>query len=173
MTRLLSSLHDDVNTLWPSDGTCYVMIKTLFMGSLALIFMRTVGALQSRRRLNPVGSKFNWQSLPIQWVVLENRHGSSLFWCAPSCLRDWTLRNHSIAWPNVTWLACVPWVPAFAIHYCDVIMGAMTFQITGASIIYSTVCSDTDQRKQQSFTSLAFVKGIRRWPVKSPLKKGQ
>ena len=49
-------------------------------------------------------------------------------------------------------------------------MSAMTSQITGVSIIYSTVCSGADQRKHQSSASLAFVKGIHRWPVNSPHK---
>ena len=32
------------------------------------------------------------------------------------------------------------------------------------------VCSCTDQRKHQSYASLAFVRGIHRWPVNSPYK---
>ena len=36
--------------------------------------------------------------------------------------------------------------------------------------VYSTVCSGTDQRKHQSSVSLAFVRGIHRWPVNSPHK---
>ena len=44
----------------------------------------------------------------------------------------------------------------------------MTSQITGISIVCSTVCSGGDQRKQQSSTSLDFVTGIHRWPVDSP-----
>ena len=47
----------------------------------------------------------------------------------------------------------------FETHYNDVIMGAMASQITSVSIVYSTVCSDTDQRKHQSSASLAFVMG--------------
>ena len=31
-------------------------------------------------------------------------------------------------------------------------------------------CSDADQRKHQSSASLAFVRGIHRWPVNSPYK---
>ena len=45
------------------------------------------------------------------------------------------------------------------------IMGAMASQITGVSIVYSTVCSAADQREHQSFASLAFVRGILQWPV--------
>ena len=56
------------------------------------------------------------------------------------------------------------------LHYCDVIMGAMASQITGLTIVYSTVYSGTDQMKYQSSASLAFVRGIHRWPVNSPHK---
>ena len=41
-------------------------------------------------------------------------------------------------------------------------------QITSLPIVYSTVCSGTDQRKGQSSASLAFVRGIQRWLVNSP-----
>ena len=50
-------------------------------------------------------------------------------------------------------------------YYRDVIMSAMASHITGASIVYSTVCSGADQRKHQSFASLVFVRGIHWWPV--------
>ena len=55
-------------------------------------------------------------------------------------------------------------------HYKDVIMRAMVSQITGVSIVCWTVCSGADQRKHQSSASLAFVRGIHRWPVNSPHK---
>ena len=55
-------------------------------------------------------------------------------------------------------------------HYGDVIMGAIASQITSLTIVNSTVYSDADQRKHQSFTSLAFVRGIHRGPVNSPHK---
>ena len=58
-----------------------------------------------------------------------------------------------------------------ALHYSDVIMSAMVSKITSASIAYSTVCSGAEQRKHQSSTSLAFVRGIHWWPVNS-LHKG-
>ena len=41
-------------------------------------------------------------------------------------------------------------------------------QITSISIVCSAVCTGTDQRKHQSSASLAFVRGIHRWPVDSP-----
>ena len=49
-------------------------------------------------------------------------------------------------------------------------MSAMASQITGVSIVYSTVCSGADQRNHQSSASLAFVRLIHRWPMTSPHK---
>ena len=56
------------------------------------------------------------------------------------------------------------------VHYSDVIMGAIASQITSLTIVYSTIYSGADQRKHQSSASLAFVRGIHRWPVNSPHK---
>ena len=50
----------------------------------------------------------------------------------------------------------------------DVIMTTMVSQITGVSIVYSTVSSGKDQRKHQSYASLVFVRGIHRSLVDSP-----
>ena len=55
-------------------------------------------------------------------------------------------------------------------HYNDVIMGAMASQITSLTSVCSTVYLGADQRKHQSSASLAFVRGIHRWPVNSPHK---
>ena len=55
-------------------------------------------------------------------------------------------------------------------HYSDFMMGAITSQITSLTIVYSTVYSGTDQWQHQSSASLAFVRGIHRWPVNSPHK---
>ena len=49
-------------------------------------------------------------------------------------------------------------------------MGAIASLITSLTIVYSTVYSDADQRKQQSSASLAFVWGIHPGPVNSPHK---
>ena len=49
-------------------------------------------------------------------------------------------------------------------------MGASASQITSITIIYSTINSGADQRKHQNSSSLAFVRGIQRWPVNSPHK---
>ena len=64
------------------------------------------------------------------------------------------------------WLTCVHWTSF--LHYNDVIMGTMTSQITSLLIVFLIVYSGADQRKHQSSASLAFVRGIHRWPVNSP-----
>ena len=55
-------------------------------------------------------------------------------------------------------------------HYSDVIMSTMASQVTSLTIVYSTFYSGADQRKYQSSVSLAFVRGIHRWPVNSAHK---
>ena len=50
-------------------------------------------------------------------------------------------------------------------HGSDLIIRMMASQIIAVLMVYSTVCSGTDQRKHQSSTSLAFVRGIHQWPV--------
>ena len=60
---------------------------------------------------------------------------------------------------------------SLAVTLCsDVIINAMASQITGVSIVYSTVCSGADQRKHQSSPSRAFGREIHRWSVNSPDK---
>ena len=49
-------------------------------------------------------------------------------------------------------------------------MGPVASQITGHTIVYSTFYSGADQRKHQSSASLAFVRGINRWPVNAAHK---
>ena len=46
----------------------------------------------------------------------------------------------------------------------------MASQIASLTIVYLTVYSGADQRKHQCSASLAFVRGIHRWPVNSPYK---
>ena len=72
------------------------------------------------------------------------------------------LRGHSI---RITAI-----VHQITVHYNDVIMGAIASQITSIPVVYSTVYSDTENRKHQSSESLAFVGGIHRGPVNSPHK---
>ena len=49
-------------------------------------------------------------------------------------------------------------------------MGTMASQIASLTIVYSTVYLGADQRKHQSYASLAFVRGMHQWPVNSSHK---
>ena len=49
-------------------------------------------------------------------------------------------------------------------------MGPIASQIISLTIVYSTMYSGADQSKHQIFGSLAFGRGISRWPVNSPDK---
>ena len=55
-------------------------------------------------------------------------------------------------------------------HYNDVTVGAIASQITSLASVYSAVWLGADQRKHQSSASLAFVRGIHRWPANFPHK---
>ena len=62
------------------------------------------------------------------------------------------------------------------LHYCDVMMSVVAFQITNVSIVCSIVGSDADQRKHQSSVCAylfahTFLWVIHRWPVNSPNKR--
>ena len=78
--------------------------------------------------------------------------------------------KHHSPWNMYTVCALFCCAQSTSSHYNDVIMGTMASQITSLTIIYSTVYSDADQSKYQSSASLAFVRGIHRWPVNSPRK---
>ena len=54
-------------------------------------------------------------------------------------------------------------------HYNDVIMSMMAPQITSLTIVYPTIYSGASWWHQSS-ASLAFARGIHRWPVNSPHK---
>ena len=85
--------------------------------------------------------------------------------CPPN--RDQDISNHHV---NFFFYETIILVHGSYDHYNDVIIGAITSQITSFTIVYSTVYSGADQRKHQSSVSLAFVRGIHRWPVNSPHK---
>ena len=84
------------------------------------------------------------------------------------------MRTHSrspIPHPHQWTLQHLSWALRKKItHYNEIIMGVIASQITSLTIVYSTVYSGVDQRKHQSSASLAFVRGIHRWPVNSPHK---
>ena len=56
------------------------------------------------------------------------------------------------------------------VHYNDLIMRAMASQITSLMTVYSSVYYRRRSKQNESSASLAFVRGIHRWPVNSPHK---
>ena len=103
-------------------------------------------------------------------------HSAYLIMCSGWC------SNHSFTWVNsicvwfrIIWVAwhhrlAFTWNTIVWLHYNDDIMSTMASQITSLTTVYLTVYSRAVQRKQQSSASLAFVRGIHRWPVNSPHK---
>ena len=116
------------------------------------------------------GCKIYCKLTPVSHHILV----SSIIWLSAKMsgglLYRWqTWRVHALMM-YTTGAGMRQWVGSSLVHYNDVIMGAIASQITSLTIAYSTVHPDADQRKHQSSASLAFVRGIHRWPVNSPHK---
>ena len=92
--------------------------------------------------------------------------------CQKQVSRVWISTDipHYFVWGDHLSMPLIPASCSPVLHYSDVIMSVMASQIIGVSIVHSTVSSGADQRKLQSSASLAFVRGICRWPVNSPHK---
>ena len=90
--------------------------------------------------------------------------------CVIVCFTDSILRfyNTSCSYPSLHETHFTNTFPSY--HYGDVIMGAISSQITSRTIVYTTVYWDADERKHQGSASLAFVRGIHRGPVNAPHK---
>ena len=86
------------------------------------------------------------------------------------CRRILTIHSRFLPWHTNPW-SHGPITGFFSQwYYCDVMMSTMASQITGLTIVYSTVYSGPDERKHQSSALLTFVREIHRWPVNSPHK---
>ena len=94
--------------------------------------------------------------------------------CLYICHTNPTMHQYTgIFYTGLLWIPIpvnVLFVSLHCCHYNDVIMSTMATQITSLTIVYSTIYSGTNQRKHQSSTSLAFVRGIHWSPVNSPHK---
>ena len=100
----------------------------------------------------------------LSWINMKKSTALKCRICVPITVlvfvRILYFSKHTDVWTWCIWI----WLD----HYCDVLMRAMAFQITSLVIVYSTVYSGADQRKHQSSASLAFLRGIHRWPMNSP-----
>ena len=99
---------------------------------------------------------------------------TSYWWCVPQstlAAGQWpgTARSQGIRRQGID-LVLAEYIAICGTHYNDVIMGSMASQITSLTIVYSAVYSGADQRKHQSSSSLAFVRGIQRGPANSSHK---
>ena len=74
------------------------------------------------------------------------------------CIYTAKTNEKPVTYESALWLYGMEHIP----HYDDVIMTTMASQITSLTVVYSTVYSDADRRKHQSFASLTFVWGIHR-----------
>ena len=108
------------------------------------------------------------------WVDPALEYVSMMIW-----MRDTSMASISPygTWPANSYGLKMIWTGRWTegkgrAHYNDIIMSTMASQITSISIICSAICSGTDQRKYQSFVSLAFVRRIHWWQVVA-LTKGQ
>ena len=122
---------------------------------------------------------FKWRSLCVGLNVFKQRYGRCIRKWKYVISHKWCLMHDTRNMVNI-----YLWIPSFLVfrfpfqrqfyhrnsHYCDVIMGTMASQITSLTMVYSTMYSGADQREHQSSASLAFVRGIHRWPVNSPHK---
>ena len=147
---------------------CFIIIIKL--NQLELFWLQLCPYRTSASTCNCTGktNTGEWFSLLFDPMIQLKTHG--MIWRGEICLNisfsgngknqysSWT--DDGFIFTNTEW----------TLHYTDVIMGTMASQITSLTIVYSTVYSDTDQRKHQSSASLAFVWGVHRGPVNSPHK---
>ena len=100
----------------------------------------------------------------LLWLPLIHNLGSNVVWRTLVVYNISTCRMYVVILQKGHHIGFI--IANFCFHFSDVIMGAMAFQIICVSIIYSK----KDKRKHQSSASLAFVRGIHRWPGNSPHK---
>ena len=118
--------------------------------------------------------------MPFPWEVARRSTRDIEIWFNQDCC--FVMIHHVILYRMFVWSIDIPWggnrctSPVMGaknisdFHCSYVIMSPMASQITDVPIVYSIVCSAADQRKHQSSASLAFARGIHRWPVNSPRK---
>ena len=125
--------------------------------------MKTVNQMVETKNTDDIDEKRSWPfllSAPWYWHGLSQSYSRTMI----TTVRT---RNIRKTWPSaiLSTLANID-----DMHYNDVIMSTIASQISGVTIVYSTVSSGINQRKHQSSASLASCAGIHRRPVNSPHK---
>ena len=123
--------------------------------------------------ITPANLSSNFARVPVY-----SEQTSSISTCMPHTIQDTFPIIPMLFMPHMTFKTVFHffrgssrrWSHFYMYHYSEVIMDAMASQITSLTIVYSTIYSGADQRKNQSYASLAFVLVIHRWPVNSPHK---
>ena len=78
--------------------------------------------------------------LIIPWCWTPSNH-----WSAGKLLQEFKWKSsQSLSWSSIWYIVILN------SHHSDVMMSVMVSQITGISIVYSTICSGVDQWKHQS-----------------------
>ena len=127
--------------------------------------METLSALLALCAGNPLLTGGSQHKGPVSWLC-------SLYYTAVAVVPSWSLGDSDC----LGWRRQFPVMPVLLTvatnerHHSDIIMSTTVSQTTSVLIVCSTVCSGVDQRTHQRSASLAFVRGIDRWPVDSPHK---
>ena len=110
-----------------------------------------------------------WKNFKHYWPFVRGTTGYKWF--------VFTKRRYAeicVSFVATVWTSC--WINSgvdspMALQCSEIIISARASQITGASIVYPTICSGVDQGKHQSSASLAFVGGISPVTDESPIEK--
>ena len=104
-------------------------------------------------------------NITMAWAMrLEAGFLSGPLWCVALTHWRWCQRFKGREFASRIWQHKLA-------HYYNVIMSTMASQVTSLTITYSSVCSGAGKKTHQISASLAFVRGIHRWPANS-LRKG-
>ena len=135
----------------------HAVLTHLNLKKMAAILQTTFSNTFSVIKTYEFWFKFHWSSfIRVQLVISSTC--SKMAWCRP------------LSETMMAWFTDENMRNSVLMLYSDVIMSRISSQITSLTIVYSNVYSGADQRKHQSSASLAFKRGIRRWPVNSPHK---
>ena len=175
-THSLMTRNIHVTYWWPPNAALlldiYVKLNAFFINCIILIFLPLVAKANNKGKLfvqpltEPTGivdvSWYPPRSVQSSWCEIKFRYVYTRQ-CTRAIIQN--SRRDSATYYNTRTFSSIQ--TSYS-QYSDVVMSVMASQITSLSIAYSIVYSGA--RKYQSSASLAFVRGIHRWPVNYPHK---